>query len=86
LVAVAATAIVAAPLAFGGRTAALAKSGGSIPSYDHVFLIIDENHNYNQIIGNPAAPDINALANDYGLGRTLERHRLDPHPFGGPRQ
>jgi hypothetical protein len=37
------------------------------PQYDHVFLIINENHNYNQIIGNAAAPIINALANDYGL-------------------
>jgi hypothetical protein len=23
-----------------------------------VFLVVDENHNYNQIIGNPAAPEI----------------------------
>jgi phosphoesterase family protein len=37
------------------------------PQYDHVFLIINENHNYNQIINNPAAPIINALANDYGI-------------------
>jgi hypothetical protein len=39
----------------------------TFPQYDHVFLIINENHNYNQIIGNPAAPIINALASDYGL-------------------
>jgi hypothetical protein len=32
-----------------------------------VLLLIEENHNYNQIIGNPAAPEINALAKDYGL-------------------
>jgi hypothetical protein len=37
------------------------------PQYDHVFLVVSENHNYNQIIGNPAAPIINALAGDYGL-------------------
>ena len=37
------------------------------PQYDHIFMIVDENHNYNQIIGNPAAPEINALATDYGL-------------------
>jgi hypothetical protein len=37
------------------------------PQYDHVFLIINENHNFNQIIKNPAAPIINALANAYGL-------------------
>src|SRR5215472_7869077 len=37
-------------------------SGGSFPRYDHVFLMIEENHNFNQIIGNRAAPIINALA------------------------
>lgn len=55
------------PLASAGGQVATAKSGGSIPHYDHVFLIIDENHNYNQIIGNPDAPEINALASDYGV-------------------
>jgi hypothetical protein len=44
-----------------------AQTTGGIPRYDHVFLIVEENHNYNQIIGNSAAPEINALANDYGL-------------------
>jgi hypothetical protein len=47
-----------------GKTSA-ALSG--FPQYDHVFVIINENHQYGQIIGNPAAPIINALANDYGL-------------------
>jgi Phosphoesterase family len=37
------------------------------PQYDHVFVIINENHGYGQIIGNSAAPIINALATDYGL-------------------
>jgi hypothetical protein len=48
-----------------GATGARASSG--IPRYDHIFVIMEENHNYNQIIGNPAAPEINALAKDYGL-------------------
>jgi hypothetical protein len=39
----------------------------SFPRYDHVFLIISENHNFAQIVGNPAAPIINALAGSYGL-------------------
>ena len=39
----------------------------AFPQYDHVFLIINENHNAKQILGNPAAPIINALASDYGL-------------------
>jgi hypothetical protein len=38
-----------------------------LPSYSHIFLIIEENHGYNQIIGNSAAPNINQLANTYGL-------------------
>jgi hypothetical protein len=46
--------------------AASARAAGGIPPYNHIFLIIEENHNYNQIIGNPAAPIINALAGDYG--------------------
>ena len=54
-------------LSLAGIQTATAKSGGSVPAYDHVFLVINENHNLNQIIGNPAAPIINALANDYGL-------------------
>src|SRR5260221_2798736 len=37
------------------------------PQYDHIFLIVEQTTNYNQIIGNPAAPEINALAPDYGL-------------------
>lgn len=39
----------------------------NFPKYDHVFLIIMENENYNQVIGNANAPIINALAQDYGL-------------------
>ena len=39
----------------------------AFPRYNHVFLLIEENHNFNQIIGNRAAPIINALAADYGL-------------------
>ena len=44
-----------------------ANAQATIPHYDHVFLIIEENHNFHQIIGNPAAPEINALASHYGL-------------------
>jgi Phosphoesterase family len=53
-------------LGAGAAFAAFASDSG-FPRYDHVFVLIDENHNYNQIIGNPEAPEINALANDYGL-------------------
>jgi hypothetical protein len=65
---VAGIAAAASLLAAGGASAAVTarSTSGGFPRYDHVFLLIDENHNYNQIIGNPNAPEINALAKDYG--------------------
>ena len=33
-----------------------------IPQYDHVVVVIFENHSYSEIIGNPAAPTFNSLA------------------------
>lgn len=37
-------------------------SAASLPRPDHVVVVIEENHAYSAIIGNPAAPYINALA------------------------
>ena len=37
-----------------------------IPRYDHILVIIAENHGYAQIIGNPKAPNLNRLAKTYG--------------------
>lgn len=33
-----------------------------VPQYDHVVVVIFENHSYGEIIGNPAAPTFNTLA------------------------
>jgi len=33
-----------------------------IPQFDHVVVVIFENHSYGEIIGNPAAPTFNSLA------------------------
>src|SRR5215472_2758970 len=51
---------------------ALAAPGSTLqaqtfPQYDHVFVLIMENEGFKGIIGNPDAPILNALANDYGL-------------------
>lgn len=53
-------------------TFALVLSGGNVhaagvPHYDHIFVIVEENHDYNTIIGNTHAPTINRLAQTYGL-------------------
>ncbi|PSB29402.1 phosphoesterase [Stenomitos frigidus ULC18] len=39
----------------------------AIPKYDHIFVVIEENKGYSQIIGNPNAPNLNQLAKTYGL-------------------
>ena len=46
-------------------TAAAAAEG--LPRYDHIFVIVAENKNYDQIIGSDAAPRLNKLAKEYGL-------------------
>lgn len=38
-----------------------------MPRYDHIFVIIEENHTFDEVIGNPAAPHLNRLAQAYGL-------------------
>jgi hypothetical protein len=39
----------------------------AVPSFSHVFVIVMENHEYNSVIGNPAAPYTNGLVASYGL-------------------
>jgi phospholipase C len=43
-----------------------ATASSAMPKYNHVFYVTEENHGFDQIIGNPAAPTINALAKAYG--------------------
>ena len=43
------------------------ESGSSVPRYQHIVEIMMENTSYGTIIGNSLAPNINALANRYGL-------------------
>lgn len=42
-------------------------SSKPVPRYDHIFLIVMENHDYDAIIGSSDAPHLNALAKSYGL-------------------
>ena len=42
-------------------------SNAAIPRYQHIVEIMMENTSYSTIIGNPVAPNINALASQYGL-------------------
>jgi phosphatidylinositol-3-phosphatase len=39
----------------------------SQPTFSHVFLIVEENHSYSEVIGNSSMPYLNSLASQYGL-------------------
>ncbi len=57
--------------AVAGTVPAHAASGAAVttvPSFDHIFTIVMENHSYNEIIGNTSqAPYINQLVSQYGV-------------------
>ncbi len=38
-----------------------------MPAFDHIFVVIMENHGYDEIIGGPDAPYLNQLADRYGV-------------------
>jgi phosphatidylinositol-3-phosphatase len=63
------TAMLATGIALCFATVSYAvKAPESVPRYEHVFLIIEENRSYVEIIGEQSiAPNINRLARDYGL-------------------
>ena len=56
----------AAWLAIPGISSASTANSG-IPRYQHIVEIMMENTSYSTIIGNPVAPNLNSLANKYGL-------------------
>ena len=50
---------------------------GVIPSYDHIVVVVEENHSLANVIGNPQAPYINSLANS---GALLTNYHAITHP------
>jgi len=53
-------------------------SGSTVPAYSHIVVVVEENHNYDEIIGNTAeAPFINSLA---GGGAVLSNFVATAHP------
>ncbi len=39
----------------------------AVPQFSHVFIVVEENHSYSQVIGQSAMPYLNSLANQFGL-------------------
>lgn len=60
-------ALFAFPMAAAIASGASGSTPPAVPRYDHIFLIIEENHGYKEILGNAAAPNLNNLAHTYGL-------------------
>jgi hypothetical protein len=61
-----------------------AQAISSIPRPNHVVIVVEENHSYNEIIGNPSAPYINSLAKQganftasFGVEHPSEPNYLD---------
>ncbi len=49
----------------------------AVPTYDHIIVVMMENHDYSEIIGNPQAPYINSLA---AGGALLSNYSAITHP------
>ena len=46
---------------------AQSSSGSAVPPVDHIFVIMEENNGFHDVIGNKAAPNLNYLARTFGL-------------------
>jgi len=53
------------------------QGGTTVPRPDHVVMVIEENHDFSEIIGSSSAPYINALASQ---GATLTNSHAITHP------
>ncbi|HEY6578739.1 MAG TPA: alkaline phosphatase family protein [Rhizomicrobium sp.] len=53
----------------------------AVPRYAHIFVIIEENHSTDEIVPNPAAPNLTHFAQDYGYAWKFyaERHPSEPN-------
>src|SRR5215469_7455553 len=58
---------VAGALAGAPAASARSTSSATMPKLNHVFVIMEENNGFSDVIGNPAAPNLNYLANTFGL-------------------
>jgi hypothetical protein len=67
--------------AFLGSVGAASADPTAVPPYAHIFVLIEENHTADEIIGNPSLPVINRLAKEYGYASQFyaERHPSEPN-------
>ncbi len=51
-----------------------------LPTFNHVFIVVEENTNYSSVIGNHSMPYLNGLASQYGLAT---QYYANTHPSIG---
>lgn len=51
---------------------AVAQGAAQVPASDHVFLLMEENHSYEQVVGNSAMPYFNSLIKSNGLATNYD--------------
>jgi hypothetical protein len=51
-----------------------------LPAFNHVFIVLEENHNYSSVIGSSSMPYLNGLATSYGLAT---QYYANTHPSIG---
>jgi hypothetical protein len=59
--------LAAGPLISDGHPAAAAPAQASVPAFGHIFVIVLENQEYEDVIGNDDMPYFNQLAREYAL-------------------
>jgi phosphatidylinositol-3-phosphatase len=77
--------VIAAAILQGGCGGGVGSSTGggtsgvpnSIPQFAHVFVVVEENHSFNSVIGNSNMPYLNGLASANGLAT---QYFADAHP------
>jgi acid phosphatase len=75
--------LTAVQLGCGGGGASDPPPTNKVPVAAHVFVLVEENHAYTSIIGNPAMPFTNSLAQQYSLATQYyaNRHNSLPNYF-----
>jgi acid phosphatase len=51
-----------------------------LPTFTHVFIVVEENHNYSSVIGSSSMPYLNSMAQKYGLAT---QYYANTHPSIG---
>jgi hypothetical protein len=83
-------AIAALQLGCGGYSSSASSSGSgttptvpptpvsaNFPTFSHVFLVVEENHSFSEVVGNSSMPYFNSLVSKYGLAK---QYFANAHP------